>query len=149
MEMPPCEWMVHAQYLAKFLAREEDDDNDRIFESLAQLPVEVRSMILVRFITRAMRKVPNVLMDKEELLIKCNRHHKVFDSYLSTLVGRARVYSHLDVTGEIMQSKFSGTDMCDLVLIFEANLGFRPSVAYVRKLKGIFPSHKLFKIVNV
>ncbi len=147
--MYPIEWVKHVEYMAYFFAMEGDKDNDRIFRNVNALPEDMRSSILVQYVTRAMRSVPNILVDKEELLITCNKSHRVFDGHLSTLVGRARVYSHLDVISNILRSAYFNETHYDMSTVFSSNLGFEPSVEYVRKLRKIFPNHTLFKIVPV
>ena len=145
--MDSSEWMIHVEYLAKFFAREDDAENDSIFESIHTLPNEIMSDILVRYVTRAMRNVPTILVDKEDLLVKSNRNHRVFDEYLSTLLGRSIVYSHLGVITNIIRSAYFNETYYDMSLVFLSILGFEPSVVYMRKLRDNFPNHALFQVV--
>ena len=96
-----------------------------------------------------MRNVPNFIVDKEELSIKCNNHHRVFDSYLSTLSAGPGVCSHLDVLSNIMESSFFNETYYDMTMVFVSNLGFEPTLSNVRKLTRIFPNHKLLKMVTL
>lgn len=113
-----------------------------IMSRLNTIPRELKFVVLVSYVSRAMRGVRHPVINKEELLlIIINRSHRTFDSYLSNIVGRARVYGHLDIIANTLKSAYFNEKYYNMTMVLSSNLGFEPTLNYMQKLK--------FEIVDV
>ena len=55
----------------------------------------------------------------------------------------------LEIVSNVLSTNYFNENYHDLVFVFNSNIGFEPSLHYLRKLEKIFPTNRLFKVVNV
>ena len=127
-----------------------DHTNEHIFiQSIYDLPYYIALDILSTFIHRMAKKVPHPMIDKYELDSMSNKHNREFTRQLKTPVGRAKSYTQLDVISNIIShARFNEIEYPHEIL-FQSQLGFTPSIHYMKRLYNTFPGNTLFKVIDM
>jgi len=126
------------------------NDNNILLQHIYKLPPDISFEILTLFIGRMSITVPHPMINKEELSSMSNTHNRHFTQNFQTIIGRSRIYSHLDIIANIITySSFNEIEYDDIGIIFQSQLGFIPSKHYIHRLRNMFPDSKLFSVIHL
>ena len=124
-------------------------ENTQIFLHINNLPDELKIIILSRFIYTQLKKLSHHHINKYELYSMSDPNNRKFTRSFKTTMGRSRAWSELEIISNILLSAYFNETYYDLITVFESQLGFQPSTYYMKELEKIFPTNKLFRVVNV
>ena len=125
----------------------DGDDTNKILSSIEFLPIDVQNEIYQIYNMRMIRLVPNPYINTEELKMRSNSNFVKFNRCMKSKLGSSRIYSSLEIIGNVMLSSFFQETYYDMMLIFESRFKFKPTIGYINILRRIFPDNKLFQIV--
>lgn len=138
----------HLEYMSSIFTT-SDYENRYLISKLNTLPIELKSIILTMFVCRMSKHIPHPMINKQELHDMSNKNNRAFTAQLNTIVGRSRVFSNLEIVSNILSTNYFHENYHDLVFVFNSNIGFEPSLHYLQKLEKIFPTNRLFRVVNI
>ena len=122
-------------------------DTNKILSSIEFLPIDVQNEIYQIYNMRMIRLVPNPYINTEELKMRSNSNFVKFNRCMKSNLGSSRIYSSLEIIGNVILSSFFQETYYDMMLIFESRFKFKPTIDYINILRCIFPDNKLFQIV--
>jgi len=126
-----------------------DNDNERLVLGINNLPDELKTIILSKFLCTQIKRLSHHYIDKDELHSMSDKNNRAFTRSIKTIRGRSKAWKNLEIISDILISAFFNETYYDLVMVFNSQMGFEPSSHYLQKLEKIFPTNKLFQTIDV
>ena len=121
--------------------------NKDVMSQVCNVGDDIRQIILEKYICRCVRECKHPILDaKDEILNFNNVSFRKFNSNLKTELGRARIDCQLKIIANILSMSYFNKTYFEMISIFLNQIGFRPTLRMIKKLRLYFPNNEILKV---
>jgi len=124
-------------------------ENHKLICRINKLPDELKTIILSEFVCTQLKTNSHHHINKHELYSMSDKNNRKFTKNFKSIVGRSMVCSELETISNILLNSYFNETHYDLSTVFNSQLGFEPTTYYIKQLRDLFPTNKLFRVISI